>query len=600
MGQNRYGIGAGSSWFSIPLTVGKTKFNLTVSTSLLRTWVPSVAVCASAANKTTCEEPLGGLYPPPPPLDGNAVEITAELKEHVYTNSSVAAALVPGAKNDPKTLLALQGAGVLARDTMTLRSEHGDEVALSAEQSVGIFTQKPNFNGWLSLPQLAWSLFRESRTPGPNFHLLLGEAAVSNGSSTPDTSGWDSGSYVLVFGGYDRAVWDLNATQQYALRASEKTDVGGAGKDGGAGYSMEAPLVDLVYRRKDDSDDTATSLLDSAAATAIVDTTTPFLWLPPRALDSLVAATGAKWNATMDSYVWTRCFTDCSPAEDSTSGAVLEFRFASQTVTLDFARFFKLQSLWYEELWSENRPVFPVRALARDDPPVVVLGRAAMAGIHLWVDFAEQHFSLLASNTSSTSSRPSEIVAWGSDHPPITNSSILAAPLPDSSSSASNTGSGSGSKSGPGSKKPSMGIIAGGAAAGVAVLATAAFGMFWWRRRRQRPGPRRPITWPAGPSELPPGEAGVSADQKSPYYPLYEAPNNQHSSAALVRPDQAVLPGHAKDSYTYYEMHAPQKTYEMAGQQQPVYNPNIGGADGHHATQPGVYEMPNTETWGRR
>ena len=587
--------------------MGKTEFNLTVSTSLLRTWVPSAAVCASAANKTLCEEPLGGLYPPPPsPPDGNAVEMAAELGEHVYTNSSVAAALVPKAKTDAKTLLALQGAGVLARDKMTLRSQHGEEAALSAELSVGVFTtQKPNFNGWLSLPQLAWSLFRQSYTPGPNFHLLVGDAAISNGSSPPDPT-WDARSYVLVFGGYDRAVWDLNATQQYALRAIDGNDKkppgGGQGGDGAGGYSIEAPLVDLVYRRHDDSDATATSLLDSAATTAIVDTTTPYLWLPPRVLAALLAATGAKWNDTMDSYVWRRCFSDCSPAEASTAGAVLEFQFAAQTVSLDFARFFKLQSLWYEELWSENRPVFPVRSLARDDPPVIVLGRAAMAGIHLWVDFAEQHFSLLASNKSAP---PPEIVAWGSDHPPITNTSILAAPLPGSPPGPGN-GAGPGpdgsSGSGSGWKRPGIGIMAGGAAAGVAALTAFLMGIWWWRRRRQRPGPRRPITWPTGPSELSPGEAAVPAEQKNPYYPLYEAPNNQQHccGAALVRPDQAFLPGHTKDSHAYYEMHAPQQSHEMAGQHQPVYGAGAGGGGGHHAAQPGVYEMPTTEAWGRR
>jgi len=535
---------------------------------------------------------MGGLYSTSP--SGKVIDMISELVEGVY-NTSLSEKLVPAAKIDSKTLLGLHGKGVVSTDKMTLKSKTGI-IALES-QSVGVFTtEKPAFNGLLSLQQMAFGLFEKERTPGPNFHLFVGASAESNGSSVPDIGGYDAGKYVLIFGGYDQKVWDLNMTQQYPLR---RTITSGkkVGKDLPAsdevGYRMEATLEDIIYRWTKGGD-TDNSLL-SAPSSVIVDTNTPYLWLPQKSVDALVTASGAVWNETMDSYVFSRCFgSECSPAEQSSQSALLDFVFPNQTITISFPDFFKLQSLWYEELWSENRLVFPVRALKDENAPVI-LGRAVMAGVHLWVDYAEEYFGLKAASRSAYLTP--KVVGWSKDdHPPITNKTILATPIPDgtSSSGSSSSSSSSGGNNGGDNKKPPLVLIASAVGGGAVILAAAIFAFCYFKKRNPRP-----VTQLVeGPSELHNVSSPMKeSEQKSEYYQLQEMEGNVYPPHPAVLPPKA---GYGATQEPRYEMHgvgqAPK--FEMPA--------SYGGGGGYnHATggynagggAPTYHEMP-AGNWG--
>ncbi|KAF8538490.1 aspartic peptidase domain-containing protein [Trichophaea hybrida] len=585
----QYGVGSSSSWFSVPLTVGNTDFNLSISTSLSRTWIPGSSLCSKSSNKTLCEEPMGGLYSASP--SWNVIDMTSELVEGVY-NTSLSEKLVPAGKTDSKTLLGLHGKGVVSTDKMTLKSKTG--IIELDSQSVGVFTtEKPAFNGLLSLQGMAFGLFGIERIPGPNFHLYLGASAESNGSSVPDVGGYEAGKYTLIFGGYDQRVWNLNKTQQYPLRRTITSGKQVGKKDLPAsaevGYRMEAMLNDIIYRWTEGGD-TDNSLL-SAPSTAIIDTNTPYMWLPQKSVDALVAATGAKWNESMDSYVFTRCFgSECSDAETSSQSAKLDFVFPSQTVTISFPDFFKLQSLWYDSLWTENRPVFPIRALKDENAPII-LGRAVMAGVHLWVDYAEEYFGLKAANTSWTFTP--EVVGWSKDdHPPITNKTILATSIPDgtspsnsSTSSSSSTGNNSGNN-----KKPPLGLIA-GAVGGSVILLLAIVIFFCFAKKRNS---KRPVTQVInGPQEL----HNVSSptkdiEQKSEYYQLQEMEGGVYPLHPAVLPPNA---GYEMPHEPRYEMHGvPQASkYEMPAAHGGGYN---HAARGYNAGQT-YHEMP-AGNWG--
>ena len=458
----RFGIGPGSSWFSTPLTVGTTNFNLTLSTSLQHSWIPGAELCSSASNKTECREPLGGEFPGS--VDGVDSGIATEL-EKIYPKS-----LLPARDKDLQSPLGLSGKGVVSKQKITVKSSNAGSFDLGEDLSVGVFTtEKPNFNGYLSLPQISSELFKAGATPGNNFHLWLGKNAETNGSSVPDETNLRTNEHMLIFGGYDRQAFDLNQTQQYRLGADGK---------------IQAELEDLVYRWTA-TGETDNSLLEDPH-TVVIDITTPYLWLPQKSVDKLVTMSGATWNNSMDAYSFRHCFgSDCTIEETNSLSASLDFVLnTGQKITIPLRAFFRLQTGWWELLWVENRPVLPVRALKDDDAPIV-LGRAVMAALHLWVDYEEEYFGIKAVNVTEYMYAKTIIAPWGSGHPPITNTSILAADRTDVPSSTSTSTSASGGDNEDTTRGVQIKIIA-GVCGGVAVVAVLA-GIILLRRRRKKP-----------------------------------------------------------------------------------------------------------------
>lgn len=516
--------------------------------------------------------------------------MTKELVENVYGSTLD---LSPARKSDTGALLALKGKGVLVEGTgITANSNTG--TFLLEKQTVGVFTtEAPAFNGYLSLQQMALGLYDAGAAPGPNFHLLLGEAAESNGSSVPDVGGYDTGKYVLVFGGYDSAVFDLNNTQQYAMR-----NVGSNG-----GRRMEAKLNDIVYRWTD-SGDTDNSIL-SAPQTVVIDTTTPYLWLPQKAVDSLTRTAGAVWNDTMDSYVMPRSCdgSDCSASAKSSYFALLDFIFegTGQKITISFGTYFRLQSLWYDSFSSDNFLILPIRALASDDAPIV-FGRSVMAGIHLWVDYDANYFGLKAANETYTKQ---VIVGWSPEtHLPITNQAIIAAPLNSDTSSDLNSTSPSNSNSTQNKPRP-IKTIAGISGGIVIFVVVGSILACCWLKRRRRDAARRkhPITQSTlGPSELPNSTVGRKdgeyikmneLENKNPVGPYppppaYPPPPQQQQFPHLQQyppPPQQPYP----PSGVHEMQQPPPAIHEMHGQPG-GYNNGVGSQP-----QPGqvYYEMPS-------
>ncbi|CCX12171.1 Similar to hypothetical protein AOL_s00043g759 [Arthrobotrys oligospora ATCC 24927]; acc. no. EGX51740 [Pyronema omphalodes CBS 100304] len=583
---HQYGFGSGSSWFSVPVTVGSNDFNLSISTSLGKSWIPgtSDSLCADAPNKDDCKLSLGGEYYRTP-TNGAPKALTVELEKEVY-NKTLAPRLIAARQSDSQMLLGLKGKGITINESITLKSKTG-QIDLRS-QSIGIFTERPDFNGYLSLQQMALNLFAADRIPGPNFHLYLGQSAEANESSASSfDSGYSAGLYTLVFGGHDSNIWDLNKTQQYPLRKTvtmaDVPDKGELPATEEAGYRMELPIEDIVYRWTKGGD-TDNSLL-SAPSTVIIDTTTPYLWLPQKAVDAFVTATGATWNDTMDAYVFTRCFSDCSPAENTVSKGLVDFKFKNQTITLRFSDYFRIQSLWMDALSSLNRPVFPIRAL-KDERAPVVFGRAVMAGVHLWVDYAEEYFCLRTGNITEGQITQPKIVPWSmSDHPPITNTTILAETL------GTNRTDTLGEKK----KWPIITYVAAAIGSGV-ILLVLGICIYCCCRRRRNTGSRRPLTMTVGPNELSghsstkPGKDMPSYDNK--YYSLHEIdgtlhPGNRYSPPPLAVHELPSVHHRAKmqASSTVHEIPVPEQTnpavilaaQQLHGRSSPARSPQPPG-----------------------
>ena len=547
--ETRYGVGQGSGWFSVPLTVAGTKFNLTVSNTLEHTWIPSTKACDGASNKTACQLQSGGMLSSPP--SGTTVAMAAELKD-LYD-----ASLHPAKKAYPQSALALKGKGVVAKQKITVLSNTGTFDL--PEQSVGVFTEGPDFNGYISLRQVAQALADAGSTPGSNYHLYIGQSAATVDSSPPDNSGYDAGRYVLIFGGYDQSVWDFNTTQQYRL---------------GSGGAMGTQLEELTYRWTADGA-TDNSILGSAHR-VVIDTTTPYVWLPQKMVDQLVQLSGASWNETMGSYAFAQSCSPCSTEQDNSAHAVLDLVFSSgQKITVSFSDVFKLQSLLFASYSSSNYYVMPIRALANDADPIV-LGRAMMASIHLWVDYDADIFSMAIANTSNWYYPEPTIVPWGSDHPPITNTTILAADSSDTSDSSSSHSSHP-AKSGlpgdpndPESKGVPMPVIA-GAAGGVGLALLLGGILFLLQRRRKRlhpvdamPGFLPPHATPStlhanSPTSAGPGKPGVSGLPPGEYYKLQELDTKVYPTP----PPPAELP----PAQGGWPQPAPQYVYEVQGSQ---------------------------------
>ncbi|KAI5815951.1 aspartic peptidase domain-containing protein [Pyronema omphalodes] len=531
----RYGSGSGSSWFSVPVTVGSKDFNLSISTSLGQSWIPGTSdiLCAHTPNKDDCKLSPDGENSRFQ-TSGIPKALTAELEKKVY-NKTIVPRLIPARQSDYQALLGLKGRGVATNESISLESKTGQINLWS--QSISIFTDHPDSNGYLSLQQMALNLFAADRIPGPNFHLYLGQSAEANESSVPlFHPGKSAESYTMILGGYDSNIWDLKKTQRYPLQKTViMSDVPGKGKlpaTEEAGYRMELPIEDIIYRWTKGGD-TGNSLLP-APSTVIIDTTTPYLWLPPKAVHAFVSATGATWNDTMDAYVFTRCFSDCYPIENTISQGVVDFKFKNKTITLKLSDYFRIQSLWMDDFSSLNQSVFPIRAL-KDESAPIVFGRAVMAGIHLWVDYAEEYFCLTTGNTTEGQITQPKIVPWSmSDHPSTTNTTILADTLGTNNPA---------DIPGETEKWPIIAYVAAAVGSSV-ILLIIGIGIYCCFRRRRNTGPRRPLTMTVGPNELSghdctkPGRNVPSNDNK--YYPLHEIDRTLHPGNRYSPPPLAV------------------------------------------------------------
>ncbi|RPA94787.1 hypothetical protein L873DRAFT_1813820 [Choiromyces venosus 120613-1] len=566
----RYGQHTFGAWFGVPVVVGSTDFNLSLSTALSRTWIPGASLCAQDSNVTACTASIGGTWSGDV---GTGTKVEDELLAGVY-NKTLSEKLNINGK-----LLSQEGVGSIITESITLRSNTG--FFKMDSQSVGVVKEadKEYFpNGILSLQQMALSLYSGGFTPSPSVHLFHGYAAYSN-DTVIDLEGSDAGRYILIFGGYNRAVLDLNTTQQYPL---VKTMIKGDDKDDNSttsplpaspdvGYRMEVLLEDLVYRWTIGGN-TDNSLV-AKPTLAIIDSTTPYVWLPKSALATLVSVSGVTWNDTHKVYQLPYC-GKCTEAQSNAENAVLDFKFENNDgvpITLGFKDYMTVKYVPYSGWSSDALNMLQIRELPDDSP--IILGRPFLAVVHLWVDYAEKWFAMSEGYQGNLPLTKSEVVPWDrTNHPPITNSSVL---LVKSSKDVSSTGSASPSSSSgttnSGSSSPpklKTGIIIGiAAAAGAVLLLLGGFIIFKYRGR-VRPGSKNP----------PPGEYRIELHSTSMSNPPIAHPS-QYNSHQQPPPPQSlsVMVQEIGSSYkqiqelptpVYYPpppSHQPQQQYQGGG-----------------------------------
>jgi len=480
----RYGQHTFGAWYGVPVVVGSTQFNLSLSTALSRTWIPGAALCARDSNVTACTAAIGGTWSGD---IGTGTKVEDELLAGVY-NKTLSEKLNINGK-----LLSQEGVGSTIAESITLKSNTG--VFKMDSQSVGVVKEADteNFpNGILSLQQMALSLYSGGFTPSPSMHLFHGYSAYSN-DSVVDLEGSDAGRYILIFGGYDRALLDLNTTQQYPLvktmikgNDNEKDDNSTTNplpSSQDVGYRMEVLLEDLVYRwtiggKTDNS-------LITAPTLAIIDSTTPYLWLPKSVLAVLVSVSGVTWNDTLKVYQLPYC-GKCTEAQSNAELAVLDFKFENNDgvpITIAFKDYLTVKYVPYSGWSSDAVNMLPVRELPDGSP--IILGRPFLAVVHLWVDYAEKWFAMSEGYQGNLPLVKSEVVPWArKNHPPITNSSVL---LVKSSEDVSPAGSSPSSSNSPSPPKLKTGVIIVIATSGAALLLVGGFLIYRCCRRPEPP-----------------------------------------------------------------------------------------------------------------
>lgn len=496
----RYGEHAFGAWFGVPVTVGSQEFELAISTSLSRSWIPGKSMCEGDSNVTRCTANIGGVYDSGASAAWKAdtaqtgVKIEDELLKSIYKTVGPELMVQSGSS---KKLLAMEGVGDVGTDKITLVSSTG--VPKMADQAIGIITDGDKglmANGYLSLQQMALSLYAGQFTPSPTFHLFHGVSAGSNDSTLYS----DDGEYTLIFGGHTNMI-DLNSTQQYPLfqinHATGASSTAPLEKDVAlpasetVSYGMSVMLEDIVYRWTSGGG-TDNSLL-SKPTLAIVDSTTPWIWLPKSTLASFLEISGAAWNETYAAYTLPWCSSDgCNPTQRRALNALLDFKFEMMNgdmLTLDVYNYFLVRYLP-----SNDTIVYtvPFRELPDDAP--IVLGRPFLAGIHLWVDYAEKYWGMAQGNITLQRETLSEVIPWDrSSHPPITNSSILVQrPANDGTGPPGSTKTDTNVNADPSTKPMSIGVMAGIAGGGALLIGLAIAGVCVFLRRRKRSAANRP------------------------------------------------------------------------------------------------------------
>ncbi|KAL0638937.1 hypothetical protein Q9L58_001988 [Maublancomyces gigas] len=626
----RYGEHTFGAWFSIPVTVGSQNFELGISTSLSRSWIPGKSMCDGDSNVTQCTETLGGIFDTGKSSTWKAdsaqsgVKIEDELLKSFY-NKTVSPELMVQS-GDSKKLLAMEGVGNVGTDVVTLASNTGS--FKMADQTVGVITsgnRELMANGYISLQQMALSLYAGQFTPSPSYHLFQGLAAYTN-YTVLDLDGTDYGRYSLIFGGYN-SMLDLNTTQQYPLTQTELTTSAtdstplapsvALPASETVSYSMNVVLEDIVYRWTEGGG-TDNSLL-AKPKLAIIDSTTPWIWLPKSTLDSFVSISGAVWNDTYDAYTMPYCpgWDPCTATQERSFDALLDFKFEQMNgdkLTLDFYNYFNVR---YLPSNSTDVYTVPVRELP-DDADAIILGRPFLAGIHLWVDYAEKYWGMAQGNVTLQHETTSQVVPWDrANHPPITNTTILVKrPSTDGKSLSGHGGPGSpgGGPSG-GGKPLGTGVMAGIAAGGGALLLGLAIaGICLFRRRKNKTNnssndPNRPDSMielhakdgqkvaelPSQdaqfrPHELPPSPAQFSKQpqDQGQFTKLHELPQSQKAQMYQELPNSG--PHQQQQQQGYYPPPPPAGQYSHAPPSpQPMYPPPPNYDNGQGG--PVYYEM---------
>ncbi|KAF4123774.1 Eukaryotic aspartyl protease [Geosmithia morbida] len=232
-----------------------------------------------------------------------------------------------------------------------------------------------------------------------------------------------------------------------------------------------------VQKASDDSDSSTTISHFNSSFTALIDTSTPFLWFPDSVCESFSDALGLTWNETLDVYTITDdqyqeymkpdsynfTFTLSDANNYDTLGNALETSGVVVNITVPIRAFVStLQYPYKDEIIKYGDPAIPyfvLRKSGRDS--TIAIGRSFFQEAYMLTKYTEATFSIHQARF------PDD---------PIGDADIVTI---DDGFYSDSSGS---------DKKLSGGVIGGivvGAFSGLALLLTPAW-WFWRRRRRQQ------------------------------------------------------------------------------------------------------------------
>ncbi|KAK6334007.1 hypothetical protein TWF696_002517 [Orbilia brochopaga] len=355
--------------------------------------------------------------------------------------------------------------------------------------SIGAVKATRMNNGLLGLRNLTNQMYLQRLIPSPSWAYNTGSG---DGLRLPQ----------LIFGGYDQTKYIPGSMQNHSMvmanngRPTMKV-------------TLDRLFLNITGPEKKEVFATNSSLLN-APIDVIIDSSTPFCWLPRKVADQIAQSVGAVWNSTLGVTGY-YIYNTSLPAFNNRDNATLAFHIGGSGDSWLFNSVTVSQSLYLAPptagVPADSRlnylPIIPV-----DNSDTFVLGRSFLQQMYLMANYHTMQFSLSQINLSSPSA--AQYVKIDAPAPPLSPVPSPSVPLPAEP---------------PASKKLSGGTIAGIVVGLVIVTGLLLGAIFWYGRRR---------IWGKKPVPTPP-EADEVLKVNGVYYKELSAEN-------LGEPGRAVSP----------------------------------------------------------
>ncbi|EWC46322.1 hypothetical protein DRE_04493 [Drechslerella stenobrocha 248] len=311
-------------------------------------------------------------------------------------------------------------------------------------------------NGLLGLRNITNQMYLQRLIPSPSWAYNTGSG---DGYRLPQ----------LVFGGYDRTKYLPGSMQNHSMEVTSN------------GRPTMRVALDRLFLNMTGPENrgafaTNSSLLDSPI-NVIIDSSTPFCWLPRDITDRIAQSVGAVWNATIGGSGY-YIYNSSAPAYRNLLNSTLAFHVNG---TGDSWLFNSISVSHMLSLAAPTAGVLPNSPLAYlplmpvDNPSNYVLGRSFLQQIYLIANYHTMEFSLSQVNLDAPSA--AQYVKIDAPVPP---------PLPPNEP--------------PKSRRLSGGAIAGIVIGSITAVALIIAAVLWYTRRRQKDN--RPVPTPPEADKL--------------------------------------------------------------------------------------------------
>ncbi|KAJ6263374.1 Candidapepsin-1 [Drechslerella dactyloides] len=322
--------------------------------------------------------------------------------------------------------------------------------------SVGAIKTTRMNNGLLGLRNITNQMYLQRLIPSPSWSYNPGS---DDGRRPPQ----------LVFGGYDPTKYLPGSRQNHSMEVASN-----------GGPTMQVTLdrlfLNITGPEKKKTFATNSSLLGESI-NVIIDSSTPFCWLPRNVTDRIAQSVGAVWNATLGTtgyYV----YNTSQPAFENRVNATLAFHVDGAGDTWLFNSITVSQSLFLvpptANVPADSKlnylPLMPV-----DNADTYVLGRSFLQQMYLMANYHTMQFSLSQINLNSQSK--AQYIKIDAPAPPVP-SAPSSQPPPERPKSKSLSGS----------------AIA-GIAIGLVIVVGLLLGVILWYTRKRLWG-RKPVPTP--------------------------------------------------------------------------------------------------------